>query len=285
MSTWIEKAEEFVALAFCSRGKYMSLSRMITPSDVSNLQTSEFVCSYRPRGILSGFLVIHPLLHYAVFLPSPSQTKLHPQRFHVRVAPSVLENGGMIALAYLYNKQLVLEDLVFMDGKTVWQNQPFIERWTRLKGFLESEFRNDRLLQDGVTITTTSYFPLAELVEPPSDKVVEFVACRDTGPAHKRLLWIPPRDPLPATGVSPPTGGGSGTIHIAKQESAMGPDVYSLYEGDKKLGLALVRTLAVSKALRIAFTEAVGASDAAIVRVTTVWNKQFDKWEILGVVS
>jgi hypothetical protein len=188
----------------------------------------------------------------------------------------------MIALAYLYNKQLVVEDLIAIGGRTVWQNLPFIERWKRLKHFLEHEFRNDSVLQDGLMLSSTAYFPLAELVEPPPDKVVEFVACNETGPVHKRLLWIPPRD-TPASGAPAGAAGAmtGGSTHVAKRESAMGPDVYSLYgDGDKKLGIALVRTLVASKALRLAFSE---VSGDATVRVVTAWNKQFDKWEILDV--
>lgn len=193
------------------------------------------------------------------------------------MSTSVIENGGLIALAYLYNKQLVVEDLISIGARSVWQYESFVERWKRLKQFLERDFRNDLVLQDGLALSTSVYFPLTELVEPVPDKVVEFIACHETGPAHKRLLWIPPRDTPVASG---PTITGGGTIHIAKRESTMGPDVYSLYDGDKKLGIALVRTLVASKALRLAFSEA--ATGDSTVRVTTSWNKQFDKWEILG---
>jgi hypothetical protein len=279
-SSWIETAEDYVSFAFGSRGKYIHLSRMIDSTDIPKLQTSACVGTYRPRGILSGFLVIHPQLQYAVFLPSASQTKQQPVRLHVRIAPSVLENGGLIALAYLYNKQLVVEDLIAVGKQTVWQKLPFVERWKRLQQFLETEFMNDSYLQDKYTITSQTYVPLAELAEPSEGKVVEFVVCDETGPAHRRLLWIPPREDGGGAG-----GGGSatcgGTTYLAKRESSMGPDVYSLYDGDKKLGIALIRTLVASKALRLAFN----AGSADTVRVVTAWNKQFDKWEILGVAA
>ena len=280
MSSWIEEAEEFKCLSVGTRGKYVNLSRMIDVSDVSKLQTSAFVSAYRPRGILSGFLVIHPQLQYAVFMPSPSQTKQHPVRFHIRITPSILEHG-LVALAYLYNKQLVVEDLISAGGCAVFQTLPFVERWKRLKEILERDFRNDVFLQDGITITTTTYFPLSELVEPPPEKVVEFVACNETGPTHKRLLWIPSRDSTTTNPLAAAVGTQGGSTYNAKREAAMGPDVYSLYDGDKKLGIALVRTLVASKALRLAFVTASGAD--ATVRVNTVWNKQFDKWEILDV--
>jgi hypothetical protein len=70
---------------------------MFNPSDITQLQTSQFVCSYRPRGILSGFLVIHPELQYAVYLP-PATSKLQPQRIHVRVNPRILEHGLIASL-------------------------------------------------------------------------------------------------------------------------------------------------------------------------------------------
>ena len=60
----------------------------------------------------------------------------------------------------------------------------------------------------------------------------------------------------------------------------MGPDVYAVYKGETRLGLALVRTLAISKALRLAMTPGV-----ASVAINAEHNKTFDKYEVLGVVA
>lgn len=276
--SWTETAEEFVGKhGFGARGKHISLSRILNPSDLAQLQTSQFVCAYRPRGILSGFLVIHPQLQYAVYLP-PAASKLQPQRFHVRIDARHMEHG-VIASAYLYNKQIVIEDLVAIDGEVVWFSRGFGERWRRLKQFLESELRQDVFLQGGTGIACTSYMSLGSVAEPPDDKVVEFVPCGGVG-GQKRIIWIPDR-----AGVKTETGkvgsSSSGKVLIAKRDAGMGPDVYSLYDGDTKLGTALVRTLAASRALRLAF--AVAGVDS--VRVSAQFVKQFDKWEVLDVAA
>lgn len=284
--SWVEKAEEFIGKhGFGSRGKHISISRVLNPSDLSQLQTSQHVCAYRPRGILSGFLVIHPELQYVVYLP-PAASKLQPQRFYVRINPRILEHG-MIASAYLYNKQFVIEDLVAIDGEVVW-SRTFSERWKRLKQFLEREFRHDPFLQGGYTFTSTSYMPLGSLVEPSDDKVVEFIACGAGG--QKRMIWIPVRcaSSHGHGAAATPTSGTTGSsvvgknAHVAKREAGMGPDVYTVYDGETKLGIALVRTLVASKALRLAFANNSGVET---VRVNTQFNKQFDKWEILDVAA
>lgn len=277
MESWIEKAEEFCSKqGFGSRGKYTHLGRMFNPSDLTQLQTSQHVCAYRPRGILSGFLVIHPELQYAVFLPSVS-SKLQPQRLRIRIDPRLLEHG-VIASAYLYNKQYVLEDLIYIDGNVIWQTREFSDRWKRMKQLLENEMCNDLHIQGNIEITCASYMSLNQLVEPADDKIVEFIPL---GASQKRLIWIPERDTArmtPASSDTSSTSKSTSALHIAKREASMGPDVYSIYEGDKKLGVALVRTLVASRALRLGF-----AGGAETLRVTTQFNKQFDKWEIIDV--
>ena len=281
--SWVEKAEEFIGKhGFGSRGKHISISRVLNPSDLSQIQTTQHVCAYRPRGILSGFLVIHPELQYVVYLP-PAASKLQPQRFYTRINPRILEHGT-IASAYLYNKQFVIEDLLAIDGEVLW-SRTFSERWKRLKQFLEKELRHDAFLQGGYTLTSTSYMSVGSLVEPSDDKVVEFVACGSGG--QKRMIWIPIRGGTGAAVSNVPvatSGSGSGSgknTHVAKREAGMGPDVYTVYDGETKLGIALVRTLVASRGLRLAFMN--GGVDT--VRVNTQFNKQFDKWEVLDVAA
>jgi hypothetical protein len=276
MSSWVDKTEEFIGKhGFGSRGKHISISRVLNPTDLSQLPSQQHVCAYRPRGILSGFLVIHPELQYVVYLP-PAASKLQPQRFYTRINPSILEHG-MIASAYLYNKQFVIEDLLAIDGHILW-SRAFSERWKRLKQFLENELRHDPFLQGGYSLTSTSYIPLGSLAEPSDDKVVEFIACAPGG--QKRMIWIPVRG-----GASPPaTLAGNSSVknaHVAKREAGMGPDVYTVYDGETKLGIALVRTLVASRGLRLAFA----ASGQETICVNTQFNKQFDKWEILDVAA
>ena len=277
MSSWVEKAEEFIGKhGFGSRGKHISISRVLNPTDLSQLPLQQHVCAYRPRGILSGFLVIHPELQYVVYLP-PAASKLQPQRFYTRINPRILEHG-LIASAYLYNKQFVIEDLLAIDGHILW-SRSFSERWKLLKQFLENDLRHDPFIQGGYTLTSTSYMPLGSLIEPSDDKVVEFVASASGG--QKRMIWIPVRGGASSQTTQPAANSSVKNAHVAKREAGLGPDVYTVYDGETKLGIALVRTLLASRGLRLAFA----AGDAETIRVNTQFNKQFDKWEILDVAA
>ena len=64
---------------------------------------------------------------------------------------------------------------------------------------------------------------------------------------------------------------------VFKLKKEMGPDVYSVWRGEERLGLGLVRTLAISRALRLA--------DLENITVAAIHNKQFDKWEIQSVLT
>ena len=90
-----------------------------------------------------------------------------------------------------------------------------------------------------------------------------------TTPTVPVELSLPPVAPNPSSG---PTNSGG---FVAKREAILGPDVFSVWRGGEKVGLALVRTLAISKALRLVKQDE--------IRIRATWNKQFDKWEILDL--
>jgi hypothetical protein len=185
---------------------------------------------------------------------------------------------------------MVLEDVLVWGGKPVWNTLPFKERWTRIMAdFVANHFVSHDALQ-GVNIQMATYTSLAELTSAVLDiqKVVELVPNTAN---TKRSIWIPPTDApvvekTEALPVRPPTAGTKERL-IAKRD--MGPDVFSIsrVKGEEKerLGLALVRTLAISKALRLAAPLGPnGSTDPnAEIEVSAVYNKQFDKWEILAV--
>lgn len=276
MSTeWIEKAQEFYEK---HAGGVGSRGRILNNSDLALLQTSQFVCAYRPRGILSGFLMIHPDIPFAVYLYPPS-SKLKAQRIRLRMNPCIHEKG-MILSAYIcntpykQNKKLVIEDLIYANGTNVWNSQGFIQRWKLLKTYME-HLCDDPYFQD-FTISFTSYMSIktASLAEPSNDSILEFVPCEPRG-GLKRLIWVPTR----STAADAVTA--TENIYHAKRDISLNPDVYILYDtAGTKLGNALLRTLVVSKALREAFV-----STPEYVPVYTQFNKQFDKWEIMGVAE
>ncbi len=168
-----------------------------------------------------------------------------------------------------------------------------------MKLFVTQEFKADPVLQ-GCTVELATYTALSALAEPTEKQVVEFVP---DDPGNKRLIWKAPDGvavavaaPVPPT-ISSTCSFTSGVVatttataaatattapgFVAKKEAGMGPDVYAVYKnGVERVGLALVRTLAISKALRLAIT-----AEKTEVPIKAVFNKTFEKYEVLEVLS
>lgn len=310
---WVEQAEAYIgAHGWGARGKSLGISRMYlqassarqevlpVPSSARNgygandnlmFRKEKLVASQRPRGVLSGFLAIVPNLGYAVYLP-PIAAKMGPLRIRMRLSQTLLTEGAILS-AYCLSanrsessqKTLILDDILFWHEKPVWFTTPFKTRWESMM----SEFRTDHYkpLTDlqGVKIDFASYVPLASFVDssPDPTKVVEFVP---NTPNTKRIVWIPPTTAANATltvatQLTPKTEVKTddkkikgGQWLIAKKE--LGPDVFSVWRNEERLGLALIRTLAISRAMRL------NHADEGI-KVRADYNKQFDKWEIQAV--
>ena len=264
---WVAQAEEFCgSYGWGARGKYIGVSRMFNEGDKVALQRNKMVMSIRPRGILSGFLAVVPALGHAVYLP-PIAARQGPQRIRMRLSTDLLKQGAVFSAYPLRDGKMILEDVLVWKGAPVWFTAPFEERWNNImKSFVFQEWKNDPVLQTR-QIDLASYVSITDASEPDAQSVLEFVP---NAPNQKRLIWIPSVQQAPKTSAAT-----EGSAFTAKQEASMGPDVYSIWRGAERLGLALVRTLAISRALRGAKMES--------IPVQCVWNKQFEKWEITQI--
>lgn len=310
---WVAAAEEFMgAFGWGARGKHLGVSRMFGDGDKVSLSRNAVVVARRPRGLISGFLVILPTGGGAVYVPAIA-AKLPPQRFRLRLSPRVSEAGGAIFSAYLSRgatreepRRCVLEDVLVWEGRDVWGTQPFRVRWSRImRDFLENHFLADARLAGGTVFEAANYQSVATTLlsgEPDERTVLEFVP---DAAGQKRLIWsakkatVAPKLPTPVPSVTAPTAikiseiaaqpkervgstehpKGSATEFTIKKEAGMGPDVYAVFKGTERMGLALVRTLAISRALRVATT---GVGEAG-VPVSAEFNKTFEKYEIMGL--
>jgi hypothetical protein len=307
---WVSVAEEYCGMfGWGARGKYIGISRMLGDGDKNQLTRGKVFASTRPRGILSGFLTIVPSLGYAVYLP-PIAAKIGPQRIRMRISEKRMRSGAIFSAYTTRDKRLVIEDVLVWDNQSVWTNTPFEQRWNRLvKEFFTSEYINDVYIQQGLTVEPAKYVSLAQLKEPDGFSVVEFIP---DIPNHKRLIWMAPkgdasynnangpRESVPRAVLSNGNSANTKTVAQAngnvadvltteaftdhtiaakyvRRETAMGPDVYSVWNKDTKerIGISLVRTLAVSRKLRAVKKEEIDA--------VLEWNRQFDKWEIVDV--
>jgi hypothetical protein len=271
---WVAAAEEYVGNnGWGARGKTLGISRMYSENgaDKALIRKEKVVASLRPRGILSGFLAVVPNLGYAVYLP-PIAAKMGPQRLRLRLSPAVLKDGAIFSAYFNKTKQLVIEDVLTWQGSPVWHTKPFKERWERIiADFATNHFKSMLELQ-GTEIVLAQYTSVNQVQaqEPDANHVVEFVL---NGANTKRIIWIPPK-------VEPATQAAKETVSDAdvfKVKKEMGPDVYSVWRGEERLGLGLVRTLAISRALRLVNLDE--------IQVVAEHNKQFDKWEIKTVIE
>jgi hypothetical protein len=182
----VNMAEEYIGkYGWGPRGRHIGLSRMFGVSDKSVMATANMVASVRPRGILSGFLVIVPCTGYAMYIP-PVASKTPPFRVRLRIPESVWDDGAVFSAYLRRDKRLVLEDILVWQGKPVWNTTGFSERWKLMGAFLES-WSPDKALQ-GLHIEPAIYMSLASITEPDEHSVLEFVP---QAANQKRLIWMP----------------------------------------------------------------------------------------------
>jgi len=273
---WVAATEEYIGNSgWGARGKTLGISRMYAENgaDKALIRKEKVVASLRPRGILSGFLAVVPNLGYAVYLP-PIAAKMGPQRIRLRLSQTVLNDGAIFSAYYNKTRQLVIEDVLTWQGTAVWQTKPFRERWERIVAEFAANHFKPMLELQGTEIVLAKYTSvnLIQAQEPDANQVVEFVL---NTPNTKRIIWIPPKaEPAPVTQPAKEPVPGADIFKVKKE---IGPDVYSVWRGEERLGLGLVRTLAISKALRLANLDEIA--------VVAEHNKQFDKWEIKTVIE
>lgn len=244
-------------------GKMLGISRMFQDADVSVLRTGKCVLATRPRGVLSGFLVIVPGGGGIVFLP-PSTGRSSPRLIRLRVS-DMLHQEGAVFSCYSDGIDLSIEDVLVWKGKPVFQTMTFSDRWVFMGDFLD-QYQADEALQ-GFSLRIAEYSPLDILTTGSLDieehQVVEIVPNASN---MKRLVWVPPAEDTAKT-----------VSWIARRETLIGPDIFSLWseDGIKQPNIALVRTLAMSRKLR--------EYPAQEFVVSTIWNKLFSRWEIVGI--
>lgn len=265
-----------------TQGKMLGISKMFQDRDLAVLQTQVAVSCLRPRGVLSGFLAVLPSVRRAVYVP-PVGAKMTACEVRMRLAEEVWADGAILSAYWASNKQLVIDDILVWRGESLLRT-PFVSRWEIHQANLCRAWQPDPLLQ-GCDIRFAEYMSLEELgqIVLGEREVVEFVLAEATG--IRRLVWVPTREE--AASASQQRGGGEEDVGvsahttdhlIARRETAVGPDIYSLWRSatEKLPGWALVRTLAVSKALR--------AVTAEEIRVKTTWNKMFERHEVVGII-
>lgn len=271
----------------------LRLSRLLQDADLSVIRSNQGSMTVRPRGVMSGFLVIQEF--HSVYVPFKGK----PEQVRLRVSDDMRK--GTVLMAYKQQQGLVLEDVIVWKGGLVWLSKTFPERWFLLNKFFTNHAVLDSALQRMSVKPVTFVQPTAA----PAFDVKSVLEWIPHAPGQRRLLFVPNGEDVIPTCKEPvaalqsavterlrsvpvavntvtttvtrpptPTTQSVGTAIIAKRDPS-GPDVFQLWRGSESLGMALIRTMAISKALRLAKGEE--------IPVEAVLNNKFHKWEIINV--
>jgi len=282
----------------------LRVSRIMQDSDLSIIKSYQGSLAIRPRGVMSGFLVIQEF--HTIYIPF----KGRPEQIRLRVGDDIRK--GTIFMAQRTQQGMVLEDVLVWKGDMVWTSKTFPDRWSMLKDFFTNHVALDSVLQR-ISVKPVTLVPTASIPAFDTKSVLEWIP---HAPGQRRLLFVPNGEPelVPAkpqvqtqaqiqkpvaiehprniliiseeqkqiTEVPEPTiAAAPQTIEtkssIVAKRDASGPDVFQLWRGAEALGMALIRTMAISKALRLVKTEE--------IPVEATYNGKFHKWEIINVHS
>lgn len=281
----LDAATRFLSYADLGpQGKMWGISKMFQDRDVVMLKSKKAVTTIRPRGVLSGFLAILPSLQTAVYVP-PAGGRMPATLVRLRLSDEVWQQGAILS-CYWDDGVLVLEDILQWGSKRSWASKSFEARWGEdMQAFCDAWMPDPVLAGHEIRLAEYSALDQLESQTPLPHQVVEFIWAEDVG--MRRFIWVPDRS-TNGTGASAEceTGKQEGIqqqqqqqILLARREASTGPDIFSLWslKGERLPQIGLVRTLAVSRVLRVH-----GEDE---FYVSTTWNKMFERHEILGIAS
>jgi hypothetical protein len=229
----------------------------------------------------TGLLCVWPDNQCCVYISGDQPTAKRPTPrvalLRLRVDPQFFAPGtGMTVFAASLSaaaRRLWVEDTLVWKGRHVSNDETFATRFRMASQWLEHYCILDPRLVSGLDVEMAPWEPLDHVVP---TGVWELQA-DEAG--RRRLLWIAnhaeaPFDATishtPAAPAAVPKLDGGPLIAIATREA--GPDQWALTSADGvSLGKALIRTLAVSSALR--------SMKAQVTRLEVAWNSTFQKWE------
>jgi len=241
-----------------------------------------FVMKRSAENIRPGLVVVWPAMKCCVYISGDTPTQKRPEPrvalLRIRIDPQFLADGtGLTVFSATLSsatRRLILDDTLMWKGRRVFETEIFSKRWNRAVQWIEHYCLLDPRLMGGLEIEMARWESLDHLQpentwELQPDEV-----------GRKRLVWIANHTmhSSPSLHESPVTSAPvleSGPL-VAKASRDSGPEQWNLISGDGVvLGKALIRTLAVSTAMR--------SAKGDTIHVEVSWNRTFSKWEILGL--
>jgi hypothetical protein len=247
--------------------EHFRYSRMYIDDDLTHFSRYKYFCKYRPRKILSGFLVIKNNTSPIEFIQQHKPKMTIP----LRIDESFTKSGPAIFLAYLYRKTgddfdtLILEDIFVYENKNLFSTMNFEDRWKIMDYFVNNKtpkiFTPDRIISNNIKVECAEYKSLSELEKHKEYDVLDMVPNNKN--MKKIIILLEKED--------------DSEIFIAEKIVGKGPDLFFLKksEGDEYLEkIAAIQSLAISKALRKLTT----------AKVKCKYNEKFEKYEIIEVL-
>ena len=233
----------------------------------------------------SGLVVVWPAMKCCVYISGDAPTQKRPEPrvalLRIRIDPQFLSDdvGLTVFSATLSSatRRLTLDDTLLWKGRRIFETETFSKRWNRAVQWVEHYCLLDPRLMGGLEIEMAQWEPLDHLRPEKSWEL------QPDEIGRKRLLWIAnhsSQEAGPAASMQGQIASAAPVLEtgplVAKAMRDSGPEQWLLSTGDgTALGKALIRTLAVSTALRSAKTDG--------LHVEVSWNRVFQKWEILGL--
>jgi hypothetical protein len=205
-----------------------------------------------------------------------------------------LEKVGSIVLSATYysnERKMVIEDVLYYNGKNLWTESSFTKRWPVLKNISQTILKPDSASQ-GFELTIAHLESLETWLKRDTyDDVFMWEFTIDKA-STRRLLWQPIK-PVAKTETKPESKSEPEQqqkqnlkplqrliASIEKDTTTTLPDSYILYAADHShQGSPAVKKLTVSLALRSALTSAQSC------KVEVNYNENFKKYEVTEIVD
>ena len=228
---------------------------------------------------------------YLIFMEGFTPCIWYPERqegmtFRWLLPPNFCQKGATVCLANILAGESVLqiEDIVISEGKDLWSNQIFSERWNKLREFWNSLPADQPLLAFKPRIVSPipldkwhlHYDPAIYWIIQPDNVRQARWYWKDTVtiPDRKKVEFIAPVLKRSAEILS------ILVAHLTHYTKAILPDTYSLIsqEGDS-LGVASILTLNLSLEIRKIMTNVKTG-----IPVEVKWNDNFNKYQVVRIM-
>lgn len=227
---------------------------------------------------------------YLIFIEGFAPCIWYPERqegmtFRWLLPPNFLQKGATICFANILAGESVLqiEDIAVYQGKDIWSNLKFSERWNYLRDFWQSLPADQPLLAFKPRIVkpiTLSQWSLHYdssiywIIQPDHCKQPRwFWKDTVTVPEHNAPEFIAP---MLKRGTEIPN---ILVAYLTPYAGAVLPDTYSLSSQEGvSLGVASISTLGLSLDIRKAMSKQIG------IPVEVIWNADFNKYQVTRIM-